>query len=82
MQCNWATKEDMLHMAAFLSMRGREKEEEGEEVENLEISSLDPSPAGDFSPHREKKRLPADMPYAYRSVPGTIPYRAELGTPV
>ncbi|RWW89709.1 hypothetical protein BHE74_00001259 [Ensete ventricosum] len=39
--------------------RGREKEEEGEEVENLEISSLDPSPAGDFSPHREKKRLPA-----------------------
>ncbi|RRT81735.1 hypothetical protein B296_00014229 [Ensete ventricosum] len=25
MQCNWATKEDMLHMAAFLSMKKREK---------------------------------------------------------
>ncbi|RRT56547.1 hypothetical protein B296_00043819 [Ensete ventricosum] len=35
--------------------RGREKEEE----ENLEISSCDPSPAGDFfSLREEKKRLP------------------------
>ncbi|RRT76233.1 hypothetical protein B296_00029096, partial [Ensete ventricosum] len=38
--------------------RGREKQKEGEEEENLEISSTDPSPAGDFfSPHREKKCL-------------------------
>ncbi|RZS20735.1 hypothetical protein BHM03_00053284 [Ensete ventricosum] len=39
--------------------RGREKEEEREEEENLEISSCDPSPAGDFfSLREEKKRLP------------------------
>ncbi|RZS06625.1 hypothetical protein BHM03_00037313 [Ensete ventricosum] len=49
-------------------------------------SLCDPSPAGDFfSPRWEKKHLPTwrrikvtGMPYAYRSVPGTLPYRGEL----
>ncbi|RWW11710.1 hypothetical protein GW17_00024658 [Ensete ventricosum] len=78
--------------------RGREKEEEGEEkpgvlssrrqriaraIRHPRAISSPREGRRNVSPRGEKERGDqASMPCAYRSIPDTVPYRAQLGTPI